>query len=66
MQTSATGPVGGDNVFEKGALTFFHKGTNGQWKDVLSPAEVARCDAVAAEHLTADCAHWLKTGELAS
>jgi len=32
---------------------------------VLSPEEAALCDEVAAEKLTADCAHWLKTGELA-
>ena len=50
--------------FENGAATFFNKGTNGRWRDVLSPAEIARCDAVAAERLTPDCAHWLKTGEL--
>lgn len=44
---------------------FFNKGTNGRWRDVLSPEEAALCDEVAAEKLTADCAHWLKTGELA-
>jgi hypothetical protein len=31
---------------------------------VLTPAEIARCDEVAAEHLTPECAHWLKTGEM--
>jgi aryl sulfotransferase len=42
---------------------FFNKGTNGRWQGVLSPEEVALCDEVAAKKLTADCAHWLKTGQ---
>jgi aryl sulfotransferase len=50
--------------FQGGGETFFHKGTNGRWKDSLSAEEIARCDAVAARYLTADCARWLKTGKL--
>ncbi|HEY3887290.1 MAG TPA: sulfotransferase domain-containing protein [Caulobacteraceae bacterium] len=42
----------------------FNKGFNGRWKDVLSPAEMARCDEVALQNLTPDCAHWLASGEL--
>jgi aryl sulfotransferase len=49
--------------FEHGAASFFNKGTNGRWRDVLSAEEIARCDAVAAERLSPDCAHWLRTGE---
>jgi aryl sulfotransferase len=49
-------------AFEKGAQTFFHKGTNGRWKDVLSAEDVAKSDEIAAKNLSADCAHWLKTG----
>jgi aryl sulfotransferase len=49
--------------FESGAASFFNKGVNGRWRDVLSADEAARCDAVAAARLTPDCAHWLKTGE---
>jgi aryl sulfotransferase len=56
--------AGGLANFRGGARTFFHKGVNGRWKDVLSPAEIARCDEVAARNLTTDCAHWLATGEL--
>lgn len=56
--------AGGMANFRGGARTFFHKGVNGQWKDVLSPAEIARCEEVAARNLTPDCAHWLATGEL--
>ena len=50
--------------FDGGGATFVHKGTNGRWKDVLSEKEIARCDEVAARHLTLECARWLKTGEL--
>ena len=42
----------------------FNKGFNGRWRDVLSSAEIARCDDVGLRNLTADCAHWLATGEL--
>jgi len=51
-------------AFNDGANSFFNKGTNGRWRDVLSAAEIARADEVAAANLTPDCAHWLKTGEL--
>jgi aryl sulfotransferase len=42
----------------------FHKGVTGRWKQVLTPAEIAVCDAAAARHLNPDCARWLATGEL--
>jgi aryl sulfotransferase len=48
------------------ARVAFHHGVTGRWKDVLTPAEIALCDAAAARHLTPDCAHWLATGELRS
>lgn len=53
-----------DKFFTGGGSAFIHKGTNGRWKDVLSAREIARCDEVAARHLTPDCARWLKTGRL--
>jgi aryl sulfotransferase len=53
-----------DEFFEGGGQTFVNKGTNGRWRDVLSPEEAARCDAVASEYLTPDCASWLMTGEI--
>ena len=51
-------------IFTRGASNFFHAGTNGRWKDVLTEEEIARCDAIAARELPADCARWLRTGEL--
>ena len=53
-----------DVLFEGGGANFINKGTNGRWKDVLSPEDIAKCDEVAARNLTPDCAHWLKTAEL--
>jgi aryl sulfotransferase len=50
-------------IFEQGASSFFHRGTNGRWKEVLSAEEIARCDAIAARELPAGCARWLRTGE---
>jgi aryl sulfotransferase len=55
-----------EQIFEGGGRAFIHKGTNGRWKDVLTLEEIAKCDEIAAENLTPDCAHWLKTGELRS
>lgn len=51
-------------VFVQGAASFFRRGTNGTWRDVLSAQEIAACDAVAARELAPECARWLRTGEL--
>ena len=56
-------PLGG--VFwDGGAATFINKGTNGRWRDTLTPDDCARYEAVAREQLGEDCARWLATGEL--
>lgn len=55
-------PLGG--VFwDGGAATFINKGTNGRWKDTLTPEDCARYEAVAREQLGEECARWLATGE---
>ncbi|MBN1306115.1 MAG: sulfotransferase domain-containing protein [Anaerolineales bacterium] len=56
-------PFGGD-IFEGGAEAFMHKGTNGRWRDILTPQEVWQYEALAVEKLGEDCANWLATGEL--
>jgi len=56
-------PAGG-MFWEGGADTFIHKGTNGRWRDVLSPAESLAYERMAEARLGPDCARWLKTGEL--
>jgi aryl sulfotransferase len=53
-------------IFRGGGGNFINKGTNGRWKDVLSAEDIAKCDEIAAKHLSADCARWLKSGELTS
>jgi aryl sulfotransferase len=53
-----------EKFFRHGGETFINKGTNGRWRDVLSAREIEQCDEQAAQHLTSDCAHWLRTGEL--
>jgi aryl sulfotransferase len=54
-----------DMVFQAGGNTFFNKGTNGRWKDLLTAADLKKYDEVVRANLSADCAHWLATGEVA-
>jgi aryl sulfotransferase len=51
--------------FREGAGTFFHKGTNGRWRDVLTAAELAMYEQTKARVLTLDCARWLELGRAA-
>jgi len=50
-------------LFDGGGNTFINKGTNGRWKDVLSAAEIRKCDEIAARALSPECALWLRTGD---
>jgi aryl sulfotransferase len=50
-------------AWDGGAATFMHKGVNGRWKDVLTPAESLAYERLMQERLGPDCARWLKTGE---
>ena len=56
-------PLGGI-LWEGGASTFIHKGTNGRWRDVLPAEDVAAYEARATAELGPDCAKWLATGEM--
>lgn len=55
---------GPGHIFKEGGATFFHKGTNGRWRDVLTADDLARYDAEVRQHLTVDAARWLETGRL--
>ena len=55
-------PLGGA-VWKGGVKTFINKGTNGRWKETLTPAESAEYEAKALAELGPECAHWLATGE---
>jgi len=53
-----------DMVFQAGGKTFFNKGTNGRWKDLLTDDDLGRYDELVRANLTPDCARWVETGEL--
>jgi aryl sulfotransferase len=55
-------PVGG-KPFKGGQTSFFYKGTNNRWRDVLSPAEISEYERTADARLGPECARWLATGE---
>lgn len=48
-------------IFEGGADTFLHKGTNDRWRDVLTPEEVAHYEARVAR-IDPGLARWLERG----
>ncbi|MEZ4682915.1 MAG: sulfotransferase domain-containing protein [Caldilineaceae bacterium] len=48
------------SVWKEGGKTFFFKGTNGRWKDVLSAEELALYEEKAAQILTPECRAWLE------
>jgi aryl sulfotransferase len=66
MRNSAerTNP-GMTSFWKEGAKTFFFKGTNGRWRDVLSAEEVQMYEERAAQVLTPDCRAWLEQGRAA-
>jgi aryl sulfotransferase len=51
-------------TFKQGGASFFHKGTNGRWRDVLTDEDQAYLASHIARRLTPDCAHWLATGQM--
>jgi aryl sulfotransferase len=64
MKRNATQSVPLAGAFwDAGAEVFIHKGVNGRWRDVLTPAESAEYEARAERELGAACAKWLATGE---
>ena len=63
-QQATADPEAGTDVWEEGMATFFHKGTNGRWRDVLSAEEVAMYEETAVKVLTPDCKQWLSNGRL--
>jgi aryl sulfotransferase len=49
-----------------GPQSFFFKGSNGRWKDVLTEEELAMYEDTASKVLTPDCRAWLEQGIVAS
>jgi aryl sulfotransferase len=56
-------PLGG-LLFEGGGKTFINKGTNGRWRELLTPADITAYESRALAELGPECAHWLESGEL--
>jgi aryl sulfotransferase len=57
--------INGQSMFKGGAQTFFHRGTNGRWRKVLTSDDLELHAAAVARVLTPDCALWLERGRLA-
>lgn len=53
-----------ERAFDRGADRFLHKGTNDRWKDVLTPDDLARYDALEARKPTPANAAWISQGRL--
>ena len=52
-------------AFQGGAKSFLFKGTNGRWRDVLTPDELAAYAKRVAELLPPDAAAWVERGRAA-
>jgi len=52
----------GDQLGRSGG--FFHEGTNGRWRSVLSHQELKHYREAADRELSPDCAYWLENGRL--
>lgn len=52
-------------AFKGGAKTFYNKGTNGRWHNVLTKDDLAMYDAAVKRELTSDCQLWLENGRVA-
>ncbi len=55
-------PLGGA-FWDGGAEQFINKGTNGRWRDVLTPEDNQRYEAMARARLGDACATWLANGQ---
>jgi len=49
-------------ILKGGPDSFFHKGTNGRWRDILDEDELKLYDAAAKRELAPDCRRWLEQG----
>lgn len=61
---AARNQPGMSRIWTEGARTFFFKGTNGRWKDVLSADELSLYEETAARELTPECQAWLEQGRV--
>ena len=52
-----------EKSFANGAQSFVNKGTNGNWRDLLTPGDLQKYEEHASRNLAGPCARWLATGE---
>ncbi len=60
---SQAAPKGG-MFWEEGARVFINKGTNGRWREVLTPEQIALYEQTALKELGEEAAAWLANGFL--
>jgi aryl sulfotransferase len=60
---AAASPILGQ-FFKGGGGEFIYRGTNGRWRDILTPADIDKYEGLVKERLAPDCAHWMATGEI--
>jgi aryl sulfotransferase len=63
-----TGPMpveGANQIWPEGMNTFFFKGTNGRWREVLTEEELAMYEAAKRRVLTPDCTAYTEAGRRA-
>jgi aryl sulfotransferase len=66
MQARSAEVVPEAMAFQDGGARFLHRGTSGQWLDLLTPEEVEAYERRVAEVLPPDGAAWLAAGRLAT
>jgi aryl sulfotransferase len=57
-------PSDGPEFFRGGLKTFFFKGSNERWREVLTDEDLALCEQAKQRVLSPDCAEWLERGSL--
>lgn len=63
MKANASQFAPGNGCFwEEGASQFINKGSNGRWRDILTPNEIKEYEDMAETTLGKECAKWLETG----
>ena len=65
MAAAGPMPEEGRPHLERGLDSFFFRGTNGRWREVLTADELAMYDRAKARCLTPDCAAYLEAGRAA-
>jgi len=55
-------PAAGSEFFRGGLKTFFFKGSNGRWRDLLTEGDLALYEEAKERVLSPDCARWLERG----